>query len=245
MATFVLVPGYWLGGWAWADVAAALREAAHTVYPVTLTGLGDRAHLHGPHVNLDTHIADVAGLLRDEDLRDVVLVGHSYAANVITGAADAEPERIARLVYVDTWPLPAGMAMRDMMPPAAQAAQAQLAAENDGRLPLPPWEELDEGNELAGLGAAERERMRARAVGQPFGTTTQPVGPRNPAAAGIPRTAIWCSMSIEDVRGLIEAYPHVGSTLAEPGWEFVELPTGHWPMFSRPRDLAEMLAGLA
>ena len=102
MATFVLVPGFWLGGWAWHDVAQALRLAGHDVYPVTLTGLGERVHLGGPHVNLDTHITDVVNLLRYEDLRDVILVGHSYAAIVVNGAADQVPERIARLVFVDT-----------------------------------------------------------------------------------------------------------------------------------------------
>ncbi len=77
MATFVLVPGYWLGGWAWRDVAETLRVAGHSVYLATLTGLGERVHLAGPHVDLDTYIADVVNLLRYEELRDVVLVGHS------------------------------------------------------------------------------------------------------------------------------------------------------------------------
>jgi len=247
MANFVLVPGYWLGAWAWHDVAEALRAKGHAVYPMTLTGLADREHVGGPRVNLDTHIADVVNLLHYEDLRDVMLVGHSYAANVITGAADQTPERIARLIYVDTWPLPPGVAMSDMMPEAAKQAQERVVAERgDGwRLPLQSWEELDEGNELRDLGEAERRRMRERATGQPYGTTTQPVGPGNPAREALPKTGIWCSMTIEEVRGMIAAYPQVGSELTKPGWEFVELPTGHWPMFSRPGELAEMLDRLA
>ena len=112
MATFVLVPGFWLGGWAWRDVAEPLRAAGHCVYPVTLTGLGERVQLGGPQVNLDTHIADVVNLLRYEQLHEVVLVGHSYAGTVITGVADQAPERIAQLVYVDTWPLPDGVVRR-------------------------------------------------------------------------------------------------------------------------------------
>src|SRR5512142_1834338 len=117
MATFVLVPGMWLGGWAWRDVAETLRVAGHTVYPVTLTGLGERVHLGGPQVNLDTQITDVLNLFQYEDLDAVILVGHSFAANVIAGVADKIPERIARLVYVDTWPLPDGVAQIDMYPP--------------------------------------------------------------------------------------------------------------------------------
>jgi pimeloyl-ACP methyl ester carboxylesterase len=236
----------WLGGWAWRDVVEPLRAAGHGVYPVTLTGLGERVHLGGPQVNLDTHITDVVNLLRYEDLHDVVLVGHSYAANVITGVANQTLERIARLVYVDTWPLPDGVAQIDLNSPEGREAQEQqVAAAGEGwRLPLPAWEELDQGNELAGLGEAERRLMRERAVGQPFGTATQPVR-LGSAWATLPRTAIWCSMTAADVEGMVAAYPAVTSTLAEPGWQVIELPTGHWPMFSRPRELADLLASLA
>ena len=214
---------------------------------MTLTGLGERVHLGGPHVNLDTHIADVVNLLRYEELHDVVLVGHSYAANVITGAADQVPERIARLVYVDTWPLPDGVAQIDLNPPEArQGQEQQVATEGEGwRLPLPSWEELDQGNELRGLGEAERHLMRERAVDQPFGTTTQPVRLTNPARQTLPKTAIWCSLTSEEVQGLIDAYPALCSELTTPGWQVIEFPTGHWPMFSRPHDLAELLESLA
>lgn len=247
MATFVLVPGFWLGGWAWRAVAETLRAAGHSVYPVTLTGLGERVHLAGPQVDLDTHIADVVNLLRYEELHDVVLVGHSYAGTVITGVADQVPERIARLVYVDTWPLPDGVAQIDLNPPQArQAQEQQVATQGAGwRLPLPSWEALDQGNELRGLGAAERRLMRERAVDQPFGTATQPVRLTNPAREALPKTAIWCSLTVAEVQELIVAYPALCSTLAEPGWQFIELPTGHWPMFSRPRELAELLGNLA
>jgi pimeloyl-ACP methyl ester carboxylesterase len=175
----------------------------------------------------------------------VVLVGHSYAANVITGVANQTPERIARLVYVDTWPLPDGVAQADLNSPEGREAQEQLvAAQGEGwRLPLPAWEELDQGNELAGLGEAERRLMRERAVDQPYGTATQPAR-LGSAWATLPRTAIWCSMTAAEVQGMMEAYPQVTSTLVEPGWQVVELPTGHWPMFSRPRDLAELLGSL-
>lgn len=247
MATIVLVPGMWLGGWAWRTVAQTLRAAGHSVYAVTLTGLGERVHLGGPQVKLDTHIADVVNLLRYEDLRDVVLAGHSYAGNVITGVADLVPERIARLVYVDTWPLPDGVAQIDLNPPEArQAQERQVATSGAGwRLPLPTWEELDQGNELRGLGEAERHLMRARATDQPFGTLTQAVRLTNPARAALPKTAIWCSLTITEVQGLIADYPAVCSELVKPGWQFVELPTGHWPMFSQPRELAELLGRLA
>lgn len=247
MATFVLVPGMWLGGWAWREVAEPLRAAGHRVYPVTLTGLGERAHLGGPQVNLDTQITDVVNLLRYEELSEVVLAGHSFAGTVISGVADRVPERIARLVYVDTWPLPAGVAQVECNSPEGRKAQEeQVATQGEGwRLPLPAWEDLDQGNELRGLGGAERRLLRERAVDQPFGTITQPVRLANPAREALPKTAIWCSETIAEVQEMIDAYPELCGELAKPGWQFIELPTGHWPMFSRPRDLAELLGSLA
>ena len=177
----------------------------------------------------------------------MVLVGHSFAGTVISAVADQVPERIARLVYVDTWPLPDGVAQIDLnAPEARQAQERQIATQGEGwRLPLPAWEELDQGNELRGLGEAERRRMRERAVDQPFGTLTQPVRLTNPAREALPKTAIWCSLTAEEVQGMIVAYPELCGELAKPGWQVIELPTGHWPMFSRPRELAELLGSLA
>lgn len=247
MATFVLVPGFWLGGWAWRDVTAALRADGHNVYPVTLTGLGERVHLAGPQVDLDTHIADVVNLLRYEELRDVILVGHSYAGTVIIGVADQVPERIARLVYVDTWPIPDGVSQLDCnTPEARQAQEQQVATQGEGwRLRLPPWEDLDQGNDLRGLGEAECHLMRERAVDQPFGAVRQPIHLTNPAREALAKTAIWCSMTVEEVQDMVASYPEVLSALTEPGWQFIEFPTGHWPMFSRPHELAELLGSLA
>ena len=113
MATYVLVPGAWLGGWAWHDVATRLRAEGHEVYPVTLTGLGERVHLARPETDLETHITDVVNTIIANDLDEVILAGHSYAGIVITGVADRVPERLAKLVYVDSAPLANGMAMLD------------------------------------------------------------------------------------------------------------------------------------
>jgi pimeloyl-ACP methyl ester carboxylesterase len=140
MATYVLIPGFWLDGWAWQDVAEPLRKAGHSVYPLTLTGLAERAHLGSLQVNLSTHIADAVSLLTGENLRDVLLVGHSYAANVITGAAEQVPERIKRLVYVDTWPLSDGVAQIDGHTPDSRKTLEQTVKEQGEGwyYPLPP-----------------------------------------------------------------------------------------------------------
>src|SRR5690242_2869175 len=101
MATYVLVPGAWLGGWCWQRVTPLLRAAGHEVYTPTLTGLGERVHLGSPETDLDTHIQDIVNVLVYEDLRDVVLLGHSYSGMVVTGVADRVPDRLSQLVYLD------------------------------------------------------------------------------------------------------------------------------------------------
>ncbi|HEX6674965.1 MAG TPA: alpha/beta hydrolase [Actinomycetes bacterium] len=245
MATFVLVPGAWLGGWAWSRVTGPLRAAGHAAYPVTLTGLGERAHLASPQVDLETHLTDVVNLIEYEGLDDVVLVGHSYAGVVVTGVADRVPGRLAQVVYVDGGPVADGDAYLDMLAPEARAQQEKTVAERgDGwRLPMPSWEELEKvaGASPAGLGERERDLIRSRAVAQPFGTYTQPLQLRDPAREELPRALISCSFPLAQVRELIAAGHPWFVDLAGPRWTLHELPTGHWPLLSRPDDLAHLL----
>ena len=100
MAIYVLVHGGAHGGWCYRDVARLLRSAGHDEYTPTLTGLGERSHLLGPGIDLDTHITDVMAVLHYEDLRDVILVGHSYGGMVITGVADRAADRVGHIVYL-------------------------------------------------------------------------------------------------------------------------------------------------
>jgi len=101
MATYVLVHGGGHGGWCYQRVARLLRAAGHEVYTPTMTGVGERAHLVGPHVDLDLHVRDIVAVLHAEDLRDVILVGHSYGGMVVTGVADRAADRVGKLVYLD------------------------------------------------------------------------------------------------------------------------------------------------
>ena len=123
MTTYVLVGGAWLGGWCLQRVARRLRDEGHDVYPVTLTGLGERAHLASPEIDLDTHITDVVNLIEYEDLEEVVLLGHSYGGLVVTGAADRIPERISELVYLDTAPLPTALLSSRSSRPKPESAR--------------------------------------------------------------------------------------------------------------------------
>ena len=249
MATYVLVGGAWLGGWCWRGVARRLRQAGHEAYPVTLTGLGERAYLASPDVDLETHITDVVNLIEFEDLRDVVLVGHSYAGIVVTGVADRIPGRLSLLAYLDSGPVPDGTSFLDTQSPEVRRlSERRVAEEGDGwRLPMPSWEELENvnGASLEGLDDDRLGLVRSRAVDQPFGTYTRPLRLGNPAREALPKLLIACSFPLGQVREMIASGHPWFRELAGPEWSFAELPTGHWPMFSRPDDLAALLHGLA
>lgn len=243
MATFVLVPGAWLGGWCWQRVTPQLRAAGHEVYTPTLTGLGERVHLGMPETNLDTHIADVVNLLEFEDLRDVVLVGHSYAGIVVAGVADRCAERIALVVYLDTAPSEDGESSLDFFPPEEQEeVRQQVAAEGDGwRLPPLPFAQVPLAGTFAGLSDDDRALLAAKAVPQPFGTYTQPLRLTHAGEGDYRRAIIACN----DFREIVgTGMPRFQQFLAAP-WERRDLDTGHWPMFSAPRELAEALVSLA
>ena len=246
MDTYVLVGGGWLGGWCWKGVARRLREEGHDAYPVTLTGLGERVHLASPAVGLDTHITDVVNLIEFEDLHDIVLLGHSYAGLVVTGVADRVPERISQLVYLDTGALPNGTVLIETFPPEARShIEQQVKESGDGwRFPMPPREELASFGSLEGLDDARLELLRSRAVDQPFATFTQPLRLANPDREALPRVGILCSFSLEEVQAIIASGNPVFREMASPNWRFIELPTGHYPMFSRPDDLTAVLLDL-
>lgn len=144
---------------------------------------------------------------------------------------------------VDTAPLPDGFANNDFNPPEVRSVyEERVATQGDGwRLPLPPWEELDQGAMLNGLGEAERTLMRSRATDMPFGAATQPLRLSNPAREQLPRLAICCIFTSAQVREMAASGGPLFSELADPQFQFIDLPTGHWPMFSRPDDLADLL----
>ncbi|HET8526525.1 MAG TPA: alpha/beta hydrolase [Actinomycetota bacterium] len=245
MSTFALVPGAWLGGWAWDEVTDRLRANGHEVHPVTLTGLGERANLASPEIDLERHVADIVGALEEADLRDVVLVGHSYGGIPVTGAADRIPDRLAAVVYVDSGPALDGTAyIETLPPPLREATERHVKEEGDGwRLPMPSWEELEtlNGAGLQGLDDATRRSIRERATPQPFKTYTQAIALGSPARTTLPHVLISCSFPPEQVREFIASGHPWFVELSGPQWSFVEVPTSHWPMFSAPEELANAL----
>ncbi|HVE55681.1 MAG TPA: alpha/beta hydrolase [Pyrinomonadaceae bacterium] len=243
MATFVLVPGFWLGGWAWKDVTKILRERGHEVFPITLTGLGEKAHLASAETNLDTHAADVINLIKYNELEDVYLAGHSYGGVLITQVADRIPEKLAKLIYIDSAPLSDGAAHADFYSPEQieKFERSMRAGGTDWQLPLPSWEDLDEGNNIKDLTEDDKKLIEKLATPQPFNASRQKLSLKNPKRLDLPKLAIWCESGSDEINELLKQDLPLFSELKDPNFEFVDLPTGHYPMFSRASELAELL----
>ena len=224
---FVLVPGFWLGGWAWERVAAPLAAAGHDVHPLTLPGLDTPATpRHG--ITLDDHIQAVVEAVARHG--PAVLVGHSGAAPVVYGATDRVPDLVRRAVYVESGPLPDGVALQpDLDPTVAE-------------LPLPSWAELEaSGNSLAGLEEQDLAEFRRRAVPHPAGPARDPLRLSDSRRYDVPVTVIAASIRGDEIRGLVQAGHPFFAELARFDATILDLPTGHWPMWSRPDDLAAQL----
>src|SRR4030095_7839302 len=186
MATFLLVPGAWLGGWCWRDVAPHLQAGGHTVIAATLTGLGERADLLRPDIRAATPVADIVDALRPEQ-NDGTLVGHSYGGTVITAVAERASDRIRRLVYLDAAVPRDGESNNDVIGPE-RAAAVRLAADSDG----------DGGRVAPAVSVRGRPespgRLRCGVVPprppHPRRRLGDPVSVRSQAAAALPRTFI-------------------------------------------------------
>jgi len=243
MANFVLIPGFWLGAWAWRDVTKILREKGHEVFPVTLTGLGERAHLRNKEIDLSTHLWDVVNLIDCSELKDVYLVGHSYGGIVATEVAEHSPESLAKVIYVDAAPLPGGAALIDFYQPAVREDFEKSVAEHgDGwLLPLPPRDSELFSQTLKDVSDEDWARFEHLATPQPFNVAYQKLSLKNPARRNLPKLAIVSSFSVAQVKELIASGAPLFQELADPNFEFTALPTGHYPMFTRAAELAEIL----
>lgn len=243
MTTFVLVPGAWLGAWAWHDTAEALRGHGHAVLPITLTGLAERADEATAQTDLETHITDITRFVEQNDLREVTLVAHSYAAAPVTGAAGRLGGRVSRVVYVDSAPFAPGMCMLDLMPPqAAEELRRQVTDLGGGwRLPMPPFDILGLTSSLDGLDETLRDLLCGRSVPQPFGTYTQRLAGPVELGPDVDRVVVVC----HDFKGLLDAGIPMLGFLNQPPWRRFDLATGHWPMLSTPTELAGILDSAA
>ncbi|MFE6171588.1 alpha/beta fold hydrolase [Streptomyces sp. NPDC056464] len=225
MTNFVLVAGSWLGAWAWDEVAAALRAAGHGVHPLTLSGLAEKQG--GPAPGQRTHVQDIVDDVERLDLRDVVLVGHSYAGVPVGQAAVRIGDRLRRVVLVDANVAVDGESFLSGWP--SDEVRAAITA-NDGF-----WPPLT-ADEFAGQGLTTEQiaRIVDGSTPHPGATLTEPAAMPRPLSE-LPGTYIKCLLDGEEPWGA------AAELLKSDRWELVNMDTGHWPMFSRPEDLASIL----
>lgn len=231
--TFVLLHGAWHGGWCWERVAGPLRARGHRVTTPTQTGLGERAHLMSPDIDLAVFTADLVNHLVREELTEVVLVGHSFGGNAISGAAEEVPGRIARLVYLDALVPVSGRAPFDDTPAHLAAQRTRQAEETSGGLSIPPPPAAAFGV----TGAADAAWLEARLTPHPLRTFTTSQTFRGEAGNGLPAQYILCNDPVygplEDARARARAHAL--------GWPVTEIATGHDAMVTAPEALVDML----
>ena len=232
--TFVLVHGGFHGGWCWSEVAARLRACGHSVFTPTQTGCGERSHLLSKSITLDTFVDDIANVLQWEDLHDVVLVGHSFGGNSISGVADRMPERIRQLVYLDAVILENGETVYGQLPPDVARVRMQAAQASGGLCIEPPAP--------ATFGIRDEEQIRfvqARLTNHPQGTYTSPLKLAHKVGNGLPAVYVQCTdpvyASLRSSRDWVRAN----------GMKLVEIKTGHDAMITAPELLADLLLTLS
>lgn len=232
MSTFVLVHGAWHGGWCWDRVAPLLRDAGHRVHAPTLTGLSERAHLLSPQVGLETHAEDVIRLIDILGLRDVVLVGHSYAGQVVTAVADRRSAAVAQRIHLDAFVGTDGEAARDLLPETVARHWADSAAGTGfgWLVPVRP---------LSKLGVTDQrdlDWLTPRLTPHPWRTYTDPLRLTG-AVDEVPGAFIECVDWMRVFQGQADR-------ARQRGWPVRELNTGHEAMVTAPKALAEALAEL-
>ncbi|MFK4144701.1 alpha/beta fold hydrolase [Streptomyces sp. NPDC004065] len=224
MTHFVLVAGAWLGAWAWDEVAPALREAGHGVDALTLSGLAEKRRTPAGQ---QTHVRDVVGHVERHDLRDVVLVGHSYSGVPVGQAAERIGDRLRRVVFVDSSVPVDGQSFLDAFP--SDHIREALPAHGGDWPPLP-------ADDYAGQDLTDEQIHRIVGEGTPHpgATLTEPAVLGRPLGE-LPATYVKCLLDGP------EPPPAVAALVREGRWELAEMDTGHWPMFSQPRQLARVL----
>jgi pimeloyl-ACP methyl ester carboxylesterase len=229
MATVVLAHGAWSASWAWKKMRPLFLKSGHEFFAPTYTGLGERAHLARPDIDLSTHVQDVRGVLECEDLTDVTLLGHSYGGMVATGVADKAPGRIARVVYIDAFAPKDGQSLFDLLGPKGEAAmRAGAAKEGDGwKLPLNPMPPDTSPEDQAW--AVPKRRP------QPIKTFEEKI--RLTSTAFPPRHYIYAKKN-----GPGDVFRQFADRArSEPGWKCHEIDASHNPHITCPDVLMALL----
>lgn len=225
-APIILVPGFWLGAWAWDEVVPLLRADGHDVTALTLPGLESR-DADRSAISLADHVDAIVAAV-DAANTPVVLAVHSGAGAPGYAASDRVPGRIAAMVYVDSGP-------------ATGAINPQFEGPE---YPLPFWHEV--GASIEGLTEEQLDAFRRRSVPEPGSALRESVALTNAARFDVPTTVICSEIGSDEIKAAVqEGYPWVAGLAELRNVTYVDLPTGHWPMWSRPRDLAAILGNIA
>lgn len=231
MATFVLIHGAWFGGWSWSRVAKLLAAQGHTVVAPALTGLGERSHLLRPDIDLDTHVLDIVNIMKWQELRDVVLVGHSYGGMVAAGVAETMEKSIASIVLIDAFFPADGQRVVDLQAPFMRDAILKIASDGISAAPPRPSASFN-------VNANDQAWIDGQCTPHPVQTFLQPIrltGARDRIAKKTYiRAADYPSVPFD--AGLARA--------RSEGWRTVEMAGGHALMIDSPGALAELLAEL-
>lgn len=228
MATFLVAHGAWSAGWAWKKMRPLMRAAGHEFWTPTYTGVGERVHLANASIDLDTHIQDVVNVLEYEDLRDVILIGHSYGGMVATGVADRAGARLTQLVYLDAFVPENGKCLLDYV--GEHGRKMRQAADGDWRVPpnpMPP-----------DTPQADLDWAMPRRHPQPVKTIATPI--RLSGATPPPRTYIYCTR-----RPPGDPFGQFAERAQREGWAYFELDASHNPHITMPETLAALFNKIA
>ena len=231
MATFLFVPGAWHGGWCWKKLTPHLRAAGHEVHTPSLTGLGERSHLLTPKIDLDIHVQDILRLLFFEDLREVVVVGHSYGGMLIPMAVEQSTDRIIHAVFLDALVPAPNHSLFDILPDLKIEMTKRANEVGDG-WNIPPFE----GNYFGITAEEEQKWVMARVTPHPIATFQQPAQFNRAPHLIVPCTFIACQWVMQT---------YGAKPPQTEGMHYVELSTAHDAMITAPRELADILIDLS
>jgi pimeloyl-ACP methyl ester carboxylesterase len=232
MPAFVLVPGAWLGGWVWKKVTPSLQEKGHDVYPITLTGMGERVHLASSDIGIETAVQDVLNVIKYNDLDDFILVGHSFAGKVVGAVADRVPNKVRLLLYLD-----ALRPEKTRGPQAGFDPTREFGPLPQGSLGIPLTEKIIE-NIGKDVKDKNREWMLSKATPWLVKLAKDPIT-LSEKFDSVKSAYIFCTLSGDPVDEIVsgkwgELYgPH----------KLIE--TGHWPMVTKPEELADDMLSLS
>ena len=229
--TFLVCHGAWSAGWAWKKMHPLMIKAGHRLVTPTYTGLGERAHLAHPAIDLDTHITDMLNVIKYEDRRDFVLIGHSYGGMVATGVADRARDKVKQLIYIDAFVPQDGQSLLDLNEPA-RARMQEAAKSGDGwRVPPNPTPADTSPDDVAWL--------NERRVNMPVQCFEQKL--KLSAPLTLPRSYIYATrITPADTFG-----PFAKMTRSDPAWRYYEIDASHSPNVTAPEALMTMLETIA